>query len=41
MRLFESKEQWLRAIQHPKLIIIATGMRKIMLDNDLWERGAE
>lgn len=39
MRLFQSKEEWLRAIQHPKLIIIVTGIKKVMLENDLWERG--
>lgn len=39
MRFFQSRREWLKAIQNPKLIIIVTGIKKIMLENDLWERG--
>jgi hypothetical protein len=41
MRFFESKQEWLKAIQRPFLIIIVTGIRKIMLENDLYEHSAE
>ena len=41
MRFFQSKQEWLKAIQRPFLIIIITGIRKIMLENDLWERSSE
>lgn len=41
MRFFQSRAEWLKAIQHPKLIVIAFGLKKVMLENDLWERGAE
>ena len=41
MRLFTSRQDWLRANQRPWLIIIVTGIRKIMLENDLYEHSAE
>lgn len=39
MRFFQSKQEWMKAIQSPKLIFIVMGIKKIMLENDLWERG--
>lgn len=39
MRFFESRREWLKAIQRPKLIIVITSLiRRIFLENDLYER---
>lgn len=41
MRFFQSKQEWLKVIQRPYLLIIVTGIRKIFLENDLYERSSE
>lgn len=41
MRMFTSKQDWLKNVNRPWLIIVVTGLRAIILDNDLYERSSE
>lgn len=37
MRLFESRMDWMKSVQHPKLMIVVQGPLKVKLDNELYE----